>query len=60
MKWKSRKPKWGETITEKEFLFLPRKLNGYWYWLEWGMVKYMWIGHRWTRGELVKILPSND
>lgn len=65
MKWKAKiKPNFGDSKQVKEFLIFPMKYNDYWYWMEWAIVKYYYIGWRWgSKGEVQEILtptPSNS
>lgn len=56
MRWKSKKPEFGEKSIENVFLLFP-KLNEKtktWHWLETVKLEYTWVGHRWSRfGEFI-------
>lgn len=49
------------TLRKKEFLFWPRKFNGFRYWLCWATVEYHWIGWRYQRfGQVVEIIGKHS
>lgn len=53
MKWKIKE--YPKIKYYNEFLIFPRKFNGWRYWLCWVTIKQVYLGWRYSRGEICSI-----